>query len=135
MDSPSNTLITNSDQAERSQFSGLIQLRGVQRRGQRLCSCTTTRFSTDSLFINWFLNFCHRLENIAGVQRVVACVGLAGASAPDADYQALQQQFSDKEIVELTFAIGVINTWNRLSIGLRKQPDSSPYPLPDSVAA
>lgn len=55
--------------------------------------------------------------------------------APDEDYQALQQQFSDKEIVELTFAIGVINTWNRLSIGLRKQPDGVPYPLPESVAA
>ncbi|VTU28093.1 MULTISPECIES: carboxymuconolactone decarboxylase family protein [unclassified Variovorax] len=40
--------------------------------------------------------------------------------APDADYEALSAQFSESERVNLTLAIGVINSWNRLSIGFRK---------------
>jgi AhpD family alkylhydroperoxidase len=41
--------------------------------------------------------------------------------APDADFVALKAQFSDQEIADLTLAIGMINTWNRLSIGLRAE--------------
>jgi len=40
--------------------------------------------------------------------------------APDADYEALSAHFSESERVNLTLAIGVINSWNRLSIGFRK---------------
>jgi AhpD family alkylhydroperoxidase len=42
--------------------------------------------------------------------------------APDAVYEELKQQFSEKEIVDLTFAIGAINLWNRLAISLRAVP-------------
>jgi AhpD family alkylhydroperoxidase len=41
--------------------------------------------------------------------------------APDEDFDALKPHFSDQEIADLTLAIGVINTWNRLAIGLRSQ--------------
>ncbi len=41
--------------------------------------------------------------------------------APDADYDALKQHFSETEIVNLTVLIGVINTWNRVAIGFRSQ--------------
>jgi AhpD family alkylhydroperoxidase len=37
----------------------------------------------------------------------------------DADFEALKGQFSDKEIVELTWTIATINTWNRMAIGMR----------------
>lgn len=37
----------------------------------------------------------------------------------DADFAALQAQFSDLEIVELTVAIAQINAWNRLGVGMR----------------
>ncbi|MBN9411836.1 MAG: carboxymuconolactone decarboxylase family protein [Burkholderiales bacterium] len=33
------------------------------------------------------------------------------------DFDALRPHFTDAEIVSLTFAIGVINTWNRLAVG------------------
>jgi AhpD family alkylhydroperoxidase len=42
--------------------------------------------------------------------------------APDADYAALQSQFSAAEQVNLTVAIATINSWNRLAIGFRKSP-------------
>ena len=40
--------------------------------------------------------------------------------APDADFAAMREQFSERELVDLTLAIGTINTWNRLSVGFRK---------------
>lgn len=37
----------------------------------------------------------------------------------DADFEALKSQFSDQEIVELTWAVAQINTWNRMAIGMQ----------------
>ena len=48
----------------------------------------------------------------------ITCV--ADTHAPDADYDALRAAFSEAEMVNLTLAIGLINSWNRLSIGFRK---------------
>jgi AhpD family alkylhydroperoxidase len=42
--------------------------------------------------------------------------------APDDVYDEVKKQFSEKEIVELTFVIGTINLWNRLAISLRAVP-------------
>jgi AhpD family alkylhydroperoxidase len=36
----------------------------------------------------------------------------------DADFEVLKQQFSDQEIVELTWTVAKINTWNRMAIGM-----------------
>jgi len=33
--------------------------------------------------------------------------------------------FSDRELVDLTLAIGMINLWNRFGVGFRRQPDPS----------
>lgn len=49
-----------------------------------------------------------------------AVTDIAASRAPDADYEALRAEFSEAEMVNLTLAIGVINSWNRLSIGFRK---------------
>ena len=42
--------------------------------------------------------------------------------APDDVYDEVKKQFSEKEIVDLTFVIGTINLWNRLAISLRAAP-------------
>ncbi|MCY1047290.1 carboxymuconolactone decarboxylase family protein [Corallococcus sp. bb12-1] len=39
--------------------------------------------------------------------------------APEADYTAMRAHFSEEESVKLTLMIGVINTWNRISIGFQ----------------
>lgn len=46
--------------------------------------------------------------------------------ATDALYASLAAQFSEKEIIDLTIAIGLMNTYNRLAISTRKLPDSAP---------
>ena len=49
-----------------------------------------------------------------------AITRVADTHAPDADYAALSEHFSEAERVNLTLAIGLINSWNRLSVGFRK---------------
>lgn len=41
---------------------------------------------------------------------------------PDAVYEEMRKQFSEKEIVDLTYLAATINTWNRLAIALRAVP-------------
>jgi AhpD family alkylhydroperoxidase len=42
--------------------------------------------------------------------------------APDSVYEEVRKEFSEAELVRLTFAITQINTWNRISIGFRVEP-------------
>ena len=46
---------------------------------------------------------------------------LAQTGAPDADYDGLKEHFTEVEIVNLTLLIGLINSWNRMAVGLRSQ--------------
>ncbi len=41
---------------------------------------------------------------------------------PDAAYAHAREHFSEKELVDLTFAAIAINSWNRLAIGFRRVP-------------
>src|SRR6516164_8848549 len=50
-----------------------------------------------------------------------ALTHVAETHAPDDVYAGLRPHFSEKEIVDLTILIGMINLWNRLAIGMRNQ--------------
>ena len=41
---------------------------------------------------------------------------------PDEVYESVRQQFSEKELADLTLAVATINSWNRLAIALRSEP-------------
>lgn len=45
---------------------------------------------------------------------------ISDTAAPDSVYDELSKYFNEKEIMEITFAIITINSWNRLAIGLRQ---------------
>jgi AhpD family alkylhydroperoxidase len=47
---------------------------------------------------------------------------VAETAIPEVDYQSARTVFSEKELVDLTIAIGLMNTYNRMAIGFRKQP-------------
>ena len=49
---------------------------------------------------------------------------VAQTGVPDADFQAASAVFGEKELVDLTFAIGVMNTYNRLAISFRNTPEA-----------
>jgi len=42
--------------------------------------------------------------------------------APDADYAAAAAEFSDVELADLTYAIGLMNAFNRFGVSFRVHP-------------
>jgi AhpD family alkylhydroperoxidase len=51
---------------------------------------------------------------------------IADGHVPDAVYDAALQEFGEKELVDLTYAVVVINGWNRLAIAFRRPPEIAP---------
>jgi AhpD family alkylhydroperoxidase len=49
---------------------------------------------------------------------------VAGNEVPDDAFLAAQEQFSDKELADLTLAVGLINAYNRMAISFRRPPAS-----------
>jgi AhpD family alkylhydroperoxidase len=47
-----------------------------------------------------------------------------GSGVPDDLYAEARQQFSEKELVDLTWAVAAINAWNRVAISFRSVPGS-----------
>ena len=47
---------------------------------------------------------------------------VAETGVPDGDYEAARLVFSDREMVDLTIAIGLMNTYNRMAISFRNVP-------------
>ncbi len=41
---------------------------------------------------------------------------------PDEVYEEARKQFSEKELVDLTFVVTIMNAWNRLAISFRQGP-------------
>lgn len=53
-----------------------------------------------------------------------ALTNIAQTHAPDDLYEELRRHFSEKEIVDLTWAVAAINAWNRVAIGFRSNAGS-----------
>jgi AhpD family alkylhydroperoxidase len=49
---------------------------------------------------------------------------VADTGVPDNDFAVASALFSEKELVDLTIAIGLMNTFNRIAIALRRPPDA-----------
>ena len=47
---------------------------------------------------------------------------VAETGVPDADYEAAATEFNDKELADLTYAIGLMNVFNRLGVTFRTRP-------------
>ncbi|MNF02352.1 hypothetical protein D3C80_2014870 [compost metagenome] len=47
---------------------------------------------------------------------------VAETGVPDVDYQAAAAEFSERELADLTYAIGLMNAFNRLGVAFRSEP-------------
>jgi len=47
---------------------------------------------------------------------------ISNGHAPDDVYEQARLEFTEKELIDLTLAVAMINTWNRLSISFRTVP-------------
>ena len=50
---------------------------------------------------------------------------VAKTAVPDAEFEAVSAQFSEKELADLTIAIGLMNAYNRLAISFRAVPEAA----------
>jgi len=50
---------------------------------------------------------------------------VADTGVPDEDYEAARAVFAEKELVDLTLAIGLMNTYNRMAISFRNTPQAA----------
>ena len=51
---------------------------------------------------------------------------VATSHVSDEVYEAVRDQFTDKELAYLTIAISMINVWNRLNVAFRQDPRYAP---------
>lgn len=51
-----------------------------------------------------------------------AVTRVAETGVPDAEYQATLAEFGEKGIADLTYAIGLMNAFNRFGVSFRRQP-------------
>lgn len=107
----------------------LIKLRASQINGCAYCvDMHTKEARRDGLSEQWIALISAWQESPVYTEQERAVLGwtesltrLADTRAPDADYAPLLDHFSEAEIGKITVAIGVINVWNRVAVGLRTQ--------------
>ena len=61
----------------------------------------------------------------AALEWTEAVTRLSDHGVDDEVYDRVRAQFSEDQISELTFAVGVINLWNRLNVSFRTVPGSA----------
>lgn len=60
----------------------------------------------------------------AALEWTEALTHLPAGGVPDSIYESVREQFSEKELSDLTFSIMSINAWNRVSVAFRTVPGS-----------
>jgi alkylhydroperoxidase family enzyme len=64
----------------------------------------------------------YRQRERAALEWIEAVTRVAQTHVPDEVYEKVRQHFTEKELADLTVAVGAINAWNRLAISARTTP-------------
>lgn len=105
----------------------LVKLRASQMNGCAFCIYMHTsdlrKRGVDEmklfLLIAWRDSYLYSDRERAALGWTEALTRVAENGASDEAYEALSAEFNEEERVQLTFAIGAINVWNRLQVGFR----------------
>jgi AhpD family alkylhydroperoxidase len=108
----------------------LIKIRASQINGCALCLDMHTREaradgeSEERLYLlsTWREAPDYSERERAALDWTEAVTLIADGHVPDDVYRSVSQQFTEKEMVDLTMAVVAINGWNRLSISFRVLP-------------
>ena len=112
----------------------LVKLRASQMNG---CSFCLNMHSKDArrhgeteqrlhVLSGWRDSPLYTAAERAALAWTEALTRVSETRAPDSDYEPLSQHFTDKEIVDLTVLVGMINLWNRVAVGMRYVHDVDP---------
>jgi AhpD family alkylhydroperoxidase len=105
----------------------LIKIRASQLNGCAYCLHMHTRDaraageSEERIYLldAWRESPLYSARERAALAWTEAVTLVAEDHVPDEVYEAARKEFSEEELVKLTLAIGMINTWNRISIAFR----------------
>ncbi|MBO1015698.1 carboxymuconolactone decarboxylase family protein [Achromobacter sp. SD115] len=107
----------------------LVKMRASQING---CAYCLYMHSTDArkqgetemrlyLLDAWRESSLYSERERAALAWTEALTRLPETGAPDADYAEMARHFNEEEQVNLTVAINMINSWNRIAVGFRSQ--------------
>jgi AhpD family alkylhydroperoxidase len=99
-----------------SQINGCAYCLEMHTREARAAGETEARLH---LLAAWAESSLYTPRERAALAWTEALTRVSETHAPDEAWQAVAAEFSEAEIVDLTVAIGMINTWNRLAVGFR----------------
>ncbi|MEL0437350.1 carboxymuconolactone decarboxylase family protein [Phycobacter sp. K97] len=116
----------------------LIKLRVSQINGCAFCIHMHTHDARKNgetedrmqLLPAWRESTLYTARERAALAWAEALTRIETTGAPDADYQALAQQFTPHGQVAVTLAITTINAWNRIAIAF-----GTPHPAPQEASA
>jgi AhpD family alkylhydroperoxidase len=69
----------------------------------------------------------------AALEWTEAVTLVAQTHVPDSVYEAVRKEFTEAELVDLTYAVMAINSWNRMAISMRAVPGT--YQPPEKKAS
>jgi len=100
-----------------SQINGCAYCLDMHSKALRKMDVAQTRL--DQL-AGWQVSHAYSERERAAMAWAESVTLVAATGAPDSAFEPLKAQFSEVEISELTFAIAVMNAFNRLAVGMRQ---------------
>jgi AhpD family alkylhydroperoxidase len=105
----------------------LVKMRASQINGCALCIDMHAREARQHgeteerlyLLNAWRESPLYTARERAALGWVESLTRLPEGGVPDEVYEAARREFSEEEMVKLSVAIGLINTWNRINVGFR----------------
>jgi AhpD family alkylhydroperoxidase len=74
--------------------------------------------------VYWVATWFFSEQERAALAWAVSLTLVSETKAPDDVYNAVAKQFDQKQLADLTVAISLMNAYNRLAIGFRREPGS-----------
>ncbi len=110
----------------------LVNIRASQLNGCAFCldmHCKEAKIHGEKELRIYHISIWRESTLFSETERAIlewteAVTKLSEHGIPDEIYNRVRAQLSETQITELTFAIGIINMWNRLNIGFRTVPGS-----------
>ncbi len=114
-----------------TKIMGLVKLRASQING---CAyCVNMHYgelkkigipdAQLNLVVAWKESLCFSDKERAVLAWTESVTLVSETHSPDEVYELVEEQFSKKDLVDLTILIGQINLWNRLAVSFRLQPN------------
>ncbi len=100
-----------------SQINGCAYCLDMHSKALRKMEVAQTKL--DQL-AGWQVSHAYSERERAALAWAESMTLIAATGAPDSVYEPLKAHFSDVEISELTFAIGLMNAFNRLAVSMRQ---------------